>query len=43
MDDDDLVAGRVPFEREPDAAARDAAAELQDHARHVVYSAFSRT
>ena len=43
VDDDDLVAGRVPFEREPDRVAGDASAELQHDARHVVYSAFRRT
>ena len=44
VDDDDLVAGRVPFECEPDRVAGHASAQLEhDALRHVVYSAFSRT
>ena len=43
VDDDDLVAGRVPLEHEPAGVRGDAAAELHDDAGHVVYSAFSFT
>jgi hypothetical protein len=43
VDDDDLVARSVPRPHDVEGVGRDAAAELEDDARHVVYSALSFT
>jgi hypothetical protein len=43
VNDDDLAPSVVEIDRELRADCRNAPAELQDDAGHVVYSAFSRT